>query len=706
MRSLIVFAAGRRTKFLICAVALVLFGVAGSFAGQLSSVQKNDSSSFLPGSAESSKALAEIKRYPSGEVAPAVVVYRRDGGLNAVDKALIATNRTELNASGLSNLGRFGPAALSRDGTSALLTAPVRASGGDSNKFKQATTRIHTVIRVPASDPGLVSKLTGPAGFSADAIDVFQSINGTLLVATLALVFVLLILIYRSPVFWFIPFITVLFAEVASRALAVALAKAGVTVNGQSAGILPVLVFGAGTDYALLLVARFREELRRHEDKHEAMAVALGKAGPAIVASGLTVMLALLCLTLAQVNGTAGLGPIGAMGIALAMIAMMTVLPALLVVCGRRAFWPFIPHVGDEKSDEAHGVWRRVAERESRHPRRVWVGTAAVLAFFCLGLSDLNTKLTQGNSFRGEVDSVQGQKLLSRAFPAGSNTPVDIIVHDPTNAPAVQQAVTRIPQVAFVKVAERGAPGVRLEATLNRDPYSVNAFDLIPGIRQAARSAGGQGTLVGGGTAQEGDLRVASARDTRLIVPIALLVVLVILILLLRALVAPLLLIATVILSFGAALGIGAFFFSNVFGFPGSDPSFPLFVFIFLVALGVDYNIFLMARVREESLVHGTRQGMLRGLAVTGAVITSAGIVLAGTFSSLAVLPLVFLTELGFTIAVGVLLDTFIVRSILVPALTFDLGARIWWPSTLARPADHSRSARRADEAKRPARGA
>lgn len=685
MRSLIGFPAGRRTKFVVCVIALILFGVAGSVAGQLESVQKNESASFLPGSAESSKALAEVKRYPSGEVAPAVVIFRRDGGLNATDRALIGADRIKLNASGLANLGQFGPPEFSRDGTSALLTAPVKASGGDSKRFKQATTRIREVTRVPRGDPGLVSKLTGPAGFSADAIDVFQSINGTLLLATLGLVFVLLILIYRSPIFWFIPFISVVFAEVASRALAVGLAHAGVTVNGQSAGILPVLVFGAGTDYALLLVARYREELRRHEDKHEAMRVALRKGGPAIIASGLTVMLALLCLTLAEVNGTAGLGPIGAMGIALAMVAMMTVLPALLVVCGRRAFWPFVPRVGQEKSDETHGVWRRVAERESRRPRVVWVGTAAVLGVLCLGLTDLNTNLTQGNSFRDEVDSVQGQRLLSRAFPAGSNAGVDIIVRDAATVPAVQRAVAATPDVAFVRVAEQGAPGVRLQATLNRDPYSVKAFDLIPGIRRAAKASGGPSTLVGGFTAQERDLRVSSARDTRLIVPIALLVVFIILIGLLRALVAPILLIATVILSYGAALGIGAFFFSNVFGFPGSDPSFPLFVFIFLVALGVDYNIFLMARVREESLAHGTRQGMLRGLAVTGAVITSAGIVLAGTFSSLAVLPLVFLTELGFTIAVGVLLDTLIVRSILVPALTFELGPRIWWPSALGR---------------------
>jgi RND superfamily putative drug exporter len=321
----------------------------------------------------------------------------------------------------------------------------------------------------------------------------------------------------------------------------------------------------------------------------------------------------------------------------------------------------------------------------ARHPRRVTAGTVALLLVFALGLLSFNTNLTQANGFRGHPESVQGQKLLQAAFPAGASVPVDIIVPPGGNPARVIAAVKRVPGVATASVVSRGPPGLRLQATLSIDPYSVKAYDLIPDIRKAAKAGGGDGVLVGGGSAQEADLRTAAAQDTRLIVPLALAVVFVILVLLLRAVVAPLLLMATVVLSFAAALGIGSFFATEVFGFAGLDPSYPLFVFVFLVALGIDYNIFLMARVREETVPYGTRTGMLRGLAVTGAVITSAGIVLAGTFSALAVLPLVFLTELGFTIAIGVLLDTFLVRSILVPALTFDFGDRVWWPSRLWR---------------------
>ncbi len=442
-------------------------------------------------------------------------------------------------------------------------------------------------------------------------------------------------------------------------------------------------MLGAGTDYALLLVARYREELRRHEDKHEAMALALRTAGPAIFASGLTVIAALLCLTLAEVNGTSGLGPIGALGIAVAMLAMLTLLPALLTIFGRRAFWPFIPRHGGEGADETHGVWRRVGDRVAVSPRRVWIGTAALLAVFALGTLNFDNGLTQGNSFRGEVESVQGQELLAQSFPAGANAPTEVFVPEAGRAPAVIAAVRAAPGVESVAPVAQGPTGLLLSATLETPPFATESFDLIPGIRTAAKGAGGPQTLVGGATAVESDLREAAGRDTRRIVPIAILVVFLILVALLRALVAPLILIATVILSFAASLGVGAVVFDVVFGFPGSDPSLPLFTFVFLVALGIDYNIFLMARVREETQRHGTRLGMIRGLAVTGGVITSAGIVLAGTFSVLAVLPLVFLTELGFVIAFGVLLDTFIVRSILVPAMVLDVGPRIWWPSKL-----------------------
>jgi RND superfamily putative drug exporter len=518
---------------------------------------------------------------------------------------------------------------------------------------------------------------------------VFGDINSTLLLSTALIVLVLLVVIYRSPIFWMIPFFTVLLAEGASRGFGYLIAEAGVTVNGQSGGILPVLVFGAGTDYALLLVSRYREELRRHADRHDAMRVALRSAGPAIIASGLTVIAALLTLSLAEVNGTSGLGPIGAMGVALAMLSMLTMLPAALTIFGRRAFWsPFfdtIPHVGQVGTDETHGLWRRVGERIARRPRAIWALGTVVLLVLGLNILQVDTGLTSSNSFRGEVESVQGQKILARSFPAGASGPTDVIVPDRSRAAAVARALDALPIVARVGRPEPGPPGVRLSVTLQPDPYSTAALDAVPRLRDVARRAGGPGVLVGGATAQTYDLRRASARDNRVIIPIALAVVFVILAALLRALLAPLLLVLSVIVSFGAALGTGIFVFDHVFGFPGIDPSLPLLAFVFLVALGIDYNIFLMARVREEAQRHGTREGTLRGLAVTGAVITGAGIVLAGTFATLAVLPLVFLTEIGFIIAFGVLLDTFVVRSVIVPALALDVGPPIWWPSRLAR---------------------
>ena len=677
--------AGRRAKWVIAAVwVLAIVGSgAANLPGKFTDAEKNESTSFLPGDAESTKALAATKRFQGGdELAPLVIVYRREGGLTAVDKRKIAADRAALNELRLRATSPFAPPVLSRDGTGAIVVAQVTGDG-------EAETILDPVdaVRDRVSDPGggLEAKVTGPAGYAADQIKVFEGIDGALLFAGLLLVLVLLALIYRSPIFLWIPLLAIVFAEFGTRALGYGLTEAGVTVNGQSSAILSILVLGVGTDYALLLVARYREELRRHEDKHEAMALALRTAGPAIVASGMTVIAALLCLVLADVNGTSGLGPIGALGVAVAMIAMLTLLPAWLVIWGRRAFWPRIPHFGSEGVDETHGAWRRVGDRVASGPRRVWVGTVAVLLVLALGLLNFDTGLTSGNGFREDVEAVAGQELLDRSFPSGSNAPTDIIVPDPAKVDAVRTAVAATDGVESVRqVKQTPEDGVLLAAVLERDPFSTEAFDLIPGIRTAAKRAGGPETLVGGGTAVEYDLRQSASRDNKVIVPIALLVVLLILILLLRAVVAPIMLIATVVLSFAASLGVAAVVFDVLFGFPGSDPSLPLFAFIFLVALGIDYNIFLMARVREETRRHGTREGMLRGLAVTGAVITSAGIVLAGVFAVLGVLPLIFLTQIGFVVAFGVLLDTFVVRSVLVPALTFEIGPRIWLPSKLA----------------------
>jgi RND superfamily putative drug exporter len=696
---------GRRTKFAVIAVWLVVLVAIGPLAGKFEDAQENDPADYLPANAESVKTLDRLDGFPSDDEADAITVFHREGGLTAKDRAAIervririnARVRTEINAERRDTVAQTGPAQVSRDGSTALLTTaitvPEEASGDAEDLLTDTPEEIKDELGSLPS--GLEAKVTGPAGFSADAVEVFNDINGTLLYATAALVLVLLIVIYRSPIFWLIPFFSVLLAEVVTRGLGYLIADAGVVVTGQSGGILPVLVFGAGTDYALLMVSRYREELRRHEDKHDAIRVALRRTSPVILASGGTVIAALLTLSLAEVTSTSGLGPIGAMGIAMAMVSMLTILPALLTLFGRRAFWPFVPRVGSEGTDETHGTWRRIAEWVARGPRRVWVGTIAVLAVLSSGLAFLNSDLTTGNMFRNDVDSVQGQKLLEAGFPAGANAPTNILVTDEKKVDAVRTAVARAPGVAQVSPqVERGPAGAKLEVTLDEDPYSTAGFDLIPGIRDAARAVAGDDVLVGGPTAQEYDLRQSTARDNRLIVPIALVVVFLILAALLRAITAPLVLIGTVILSYFAALGVGAFFFENVFDFPGMAPDLPLFAFVFLVALGVDYNIFLMARVREETISHGTRDGTTRGLAVTGAVITSAGLVLAGTFSTLAALPLVALTEIGFTIAVGILIDTFLVRSLLVPALVLEIGDPVWWPSALTHLAGHGRPER------------
>ena len=543
--------------------------------------------------------------------------------------------------------------------------------------------------------------MTGPAGFSADAAKAFEGINSTLLLVTAGLVFVLLVLIYRSPIFWMLPLFTVLLAESVVRGLGTLLADAGVVINGQTGGILLVLVFGAGTDYALLLTARYREELQLLEDKYAAMRVALRQGGPAIVASAGTVIAALLCLSLARVNSTAGLGPVGAMGVAVAAVAMLTLLPALLLIGGRRAFWPFMPRVGQEHHPST-GVWGRLGRALERHRRPAWIGTTLALGVLALGTLGLDDDLTTANSFRGSVESAQGQRLLSQAFPAGESAPTVVLVTDPAKVAPAVAAARESEGVTRVGPPERGDPGTRFDVILAGEPFGTSGFASIEPLRHELRAAAGNAVLVGGPTAEEADLRAAVEHDTKVLIPLVLAVVLVILVLLLRSVAAPVMLIATVVLSFAAALGGSLVLFDLFADFPGEDPSYPLFAFIFLVALGVDYNIFLMARVREEALLRPTREAMRQGLAVTGGVITSAGVVLAGTFSVLAVLPLVALTQIGITVAFGVLLDTFVVRSILVPALTFELGERVWWPSALGRRRRETAARPRVTEAAEP----
>ena len=697
MSRLLTIATGRRSKWVVFGVWLVaLFGsFAANLPGKFSEAEDNESTSFLPGDAESTKALQAVEELQDGEKATIVVVYRREGGLEQADRQLIAEQRSALNeaVAKYEQITPFAEPEPSPRGDAALLIGAIEGDG-ETDTFLDPMDEIRDIAN---GGEGLEVAVTGPAGFAADAIKVFESINGNLLFGALGLVLILLILIYRSPIFLWIPLFAVIFAELITRSIGYGLTELGVTVNGQSSSILSVLVLGAGTDYALLLVSRYREELRKHEDKHEAVRLAMQTAGPAIVASALTVILALLCLSLAEVNGTAGLGPIGALGIFVAMLSMVTLLPAMLAIFGRGAFrrpkflrqGDGIPRYGEQSADETHGAWRRVGERVSKSPRRVWIGSAAVLVVMCLGLLNMDLGLTTADSYREKVESVTGQELLSKSFPGGANAPTEVVVPASADVDAVSQAVGGVEGVADVREVQRDEQTVLLNATLEPDPYSTEAYDLIPDIREAAKGAGGDEVLVGGASAVERDVRVAAGNDSVRIPPITLAVVFLVLIVLLRAVVVPLILIATVIVSYLAALGFSLVVFDVIFGFPGIDPSLPLFAFVFLVALGIDYNIFLMARAREETGRWGTRHGMVRALAVTGAVITSAGIVLAGTFSVLALMPLVFLTEIGFVIAFGVLLDTFLVRSVLVPALVLDMGPKVWWPSKLARKEEH-----------------
>ncbi|HEX5712902.1 MAG TPA: MMPL family transporter [Solirubrobacterales bacterium] len=807
--SFFTFPAGRRAKWVVFLVWLfAIFIAAGpaNLPGKFEDAESNEATSYLPGEAESTAALEATESLQKGEIAPAVIVYRRDTGLTGADRLAIVETVEKMTGKRFPGVVADGATAAaggkqqdtdekaaqppgqspfcgtststvpgqpadyapfvgpicSPDGKAAIVNAYIKGNG-EGERILDPVEYWREQIENPPN--GLEIKITGGAGFSADAIEVFEGINGTLLLAAVSLVIFLLIAIYRSPFFFLIPLMAVIFAEMLSRSIGYGVSELGVTINGQSSSIMSVLVLGAGTDYALLLVARYREELHHTADKHAAMKAALESAGPAIFASALTVIAALLCLMIAKVNGTSGLGPIAAIGVACAALSMLTLLPALLTIFGRRAFWPFVPHtpesapqrdaiseraragivegsgaaalikvilasilvlillplvllnwvlriltgrrlpsfiVGpldravflpyemrrrrlEHAADATHGFWARVGSRVSAAPKRVMLRSVGLLLILCAGFAFFSTDLTSEDSYRTEVESVEGQKLLDKSFPSGATALTDVVVSAPSEVEAVRKSVAGVGGVEAVSgPVASGPPGTLVQATLEPNPYSTDAFDLIDPIREAAHEAD-PGAVVGGPTAIEFDVRDAASWDSMVIPPIILLVVFLILIGLLRAVAAPLVLIGTVILSFLAALGVGYFFFDVVFGFPGSDPSLPLFAFVFLVALGVDYNIFLVARAREETIKHGSEQGMLRALAVTGGVITSAGIVLAGTFSVLAVLPLTFLTELGFVVAFGVLLDTFLVRSVLVPSIALSLGDKFWWPSALSK---------------------
>ncbi|WP_243769966.1 MMPL family transporter [Amycolatopsis acidicola] len=673
---------GKWVGLVLWIAALVVFAPLGN---KLGDVEDNQASSWLPGNAESTEVLRLSQQFQDSNVLPAIIVYEKPGGLSQADLGAIAAQAQQLSALPRVAQPAVGPIPSGETPApaAAQVIVPVDVGSGGWSELGSFADRIHDIT--DSSPPGVTAHLTGPVGTAADNASAFGGIDGVLLFAALGVVIVMLLLTYRSPVLWLLPVLATGTALMVSQGVIYLLAKyAGLTVNGQSAGILTVLVFGAGTDYALLLVARHREELRRHQDRHEAMSVALHRAGPAIGASGATVIVGMLCLLFADLNSTAGLGPVAAIGIGVALLAMLTLLPALLTICGRWVFWPVRPKFGSADHIET-GFWARTGNRIAKAPRATWAVTCLVLGVLALGTLTLKDDgLTNAGAFTGRPDSVVGGEILQQHFPAGSGQPIQVIA-DAARAQEVRSAFESVPGVVSVTepVARNGY--AYLEGTTRTSPDSEAGMATLVQVRDAVHRVPDAHALAGGAAAINYDVAQANNHDRSLIIPVVLAVVFAILALLLRALLAPLLLVATVVLSFFATLGISAFFFDHVFGFEGADASFPLFVFVFLVALGVDYNIFLMTRVHEETKTRGTRRGMLTGLAATGGVITSAGLVLAGTFAVLGTLPLTFLAELGFAVAVGVLLDTIIVRGVLVTALTLDIGRWIWWPHPLMR---------------------
>jgi RND superfamily putative drug exporter len=667
---------------LLVLVWLVLGGAGAGYLGKLSEIQSNDPASFLPAGAESTTVQKLQESFAQNRLLVTVVVFERRSGLTTADDTAIRAKAAQLaKAPGLD--GAISPPIPSTDGKAAQILLPV--SGKDPYAAGNAVKEIRALAKagLPA---GLTALATGPGGYNADFAEVFGGIDGLLLLITAGIVAVILIVVYRSPLLPLFVLMSAGLALAVSSAVIYWLASAGLlTLNGQSQGILLILVFGAATDYALLLVARYREELLRTEDASEAMRVAWRSSLEPIGASGGTVILGMLCLLASELTSNRSLGPVASIGIAGALLSSLTFLPAMLMLVGRAAFWPGDP-VPRKHRRPAPGVFGAIAGLVRRQPRWTWVVTALVLlvgVFFAPSLKADGT--SQQDLFLAETEAVTGQNVLSAHFPGGTGSPA-VITARAASAGRVLAVVKAEPGIVDAVSGPKAIGGlVEINATLRNPADSAAAVTLVGELREKLHSLPGAEAKVGGQSAQQADMLAAATHDRDTIIPIVLLVIFAVLALLLRALVAPLLLIGTVVLSFGATLGVGALVFDDVFHFPGADPSIPLYAFVFLVALGIDYNIFLMTRAREEARLKGTEGGTLSALTVTGGVITSAGVVLAATFAALSVLPVLFLAQVAFLVAFGVLLDTFIVRSLLVPALAVDLGRVIWWPGKLAR---------------------
>ncbi|KQR04215.1 hypothetical protein ASF72_04180 [Arthrobacter sp. Leaf141] len=683
---------------------LAVAGVGGPTFGRLDEVSSNDQASFLPASAEATAAQEWQSKFRDSDEVPGIIVIENADPMTPAQLGEMAELKTRLAELKLGS-AVIGPIP-SEDGRAVQFVAPIDSSG----ELKEAVKELRDTVAEAAPD-GMQTYVTGPAGLAADLTAAFAGIDGILLLVALGAVFVILLIVYRSLLLPIVVLLTSVFALCAAILLVFGMAKAGwIQLNGQSQGILSILVIGAATDYALLFVARFREALTHTTNRTAAVLKAWKASFEPILASGATVIIALLCLLFSDLNSNKALGPVAAAGILCSLFAALTLLPALMALFGRAAFWPFRPKLvpAGEREPELvtglegqKGLWRATGSLVSRRPRIIWVGSVLLLVLAAGGLLQLKANgVPQTDVILTASNAVDGQDALARHFDAGSGSPA-VVVADESKAADVLDTVKSADGVgeAYLlapgSVPITGAPGtpadpdvrdgkVLINATLNSAADSLEAEEAVKELRTDVRDVD-PGALVGGVTATALDTNTTAQRDLVIIIPVVLVVILFILMLLLRSVVAPVLLVLSVVLSYAAAMGVSALVFNNIFGFSGADATVPLFGFVFLVALGVDYNIFLMSRVREESLKHGTRPGILRGLGVTGGVITSAGVVLAATFAALGVIPIMFLVQLAFIVAFGVLLDTVLVRSLLVPALAYDLGAKIWWPSKLGR---------------------
>lgn len=697
---------------LVVIIWFMIAGIFGPLFGKLTSVQENNNSSFLPKGAEATQAADVIATFSTKDSFnfPTLVLFEgksTPATFEAINAHMLKVGNLTLDGTTAKISDYLAPGERvsvfpSQDGEAILANVPLDGQAiskllpNDEPVLPALIEALREDVKEIAEANGYTHYVTGPGGLLGDLFSAFGSIDSTLLLTTLAVVAIILIVVYRSPILWIIPLLSSLFALTMAGGIVYLLAKNDIIdVDGQSQGILSVLVIGAATDYALLLIARYREELHLHSNRFDAMRAAYKGVWEPILASGSTVAISLLILLFSQLTNTAGLGPIGAIGIVCSMFTILTLLPAFLLIFGRWIFWPRRP-LFDGDDHVMSGSWSKIANTIERSPRKAWAITGVVLIAFALTSTTLKADgLGTVDTFTGNPESVVGQKLLTKHFPGGQGDPTQVVVSAEKIA-AVTAAVKVAPGVMDVyptldgiPVEGQPLPPVKivngkaiLNLTLDKAPDSVEAGNEVPEIRRLAKAADAT-ALVGGTSAVYFDVRTANNRDNRTIIPIILFVITLILGLLLRSILSAILLLGTVVLSFFATLGVCALVFNNVFGFAGADNSFPLFVFIFLVALGIDYNIFLMTRVREESIKLGTRAGVTKGVTVTGSVITSAGIVLAATFAVLGALPLVPLAQLGFAVAFGVLLDTIIVRSVLVPALVHTIGPKVWWPSKL-----------------------